>query len=672
MHTHASSEKSSGSSFLNKKKTQPFFAPLIIQPKLTIGPVDDPYEREADAMADKVMRMSDPSLVNPTPAPVIIQKKCAACEEEEKLQRKEENEEEQMIHRNPIADLPVLRKCDACDQEESLSRKESSAHTVPGISPSVHQSLQSAGHGLDVGTRSFMESRFGYDFSKVQVHNDWLAHQSSSDIKALAYTHGQHIVFGAGQYQPNTNTGKQLLAHELTHVIQQDGINPERWRILRQPAPPGRATTIDSKDGNKYSIKRDYQVTTGEKERYAPPKVRPGIDTKDVYLEVSWCFDKRGNLRIGANIPQQAEDLLKRIATSLGGGGSEEQVKNELKKTDLTPFVNLQVAKSGSWDFSIRTNVTVDSSGFKGAGGSVVIDAGAFKITGSVSESRDKGFNVIFGVEIPLGSNPKEFTCKTVKVPAVITPTDSCEKITPAHEEPAIENVPGVDEKTTYIYFNYATEKIESVKTDPEISKLKSLLQDDYSITKITGYTSPEGLKQKVPGFRGNDKLSRDRTDAAYTKATKTCSEVQKDHSDIICSGITTEIQEFPDNSELYTATKEVNGETKEVEGDELIKSTESQFLESTEEKRFTDDPEFKSKLEKAKTPKQKEELIYPMLRRAKILLTKSITIEKHIIKQIEEKRGDVKCDGIQEYAKIKNDWDLEDNVQRAANFKVP
>jgi hypothetical protein len=66
-----------------------------------------------------------------------------------------------------------------------------------------------------------MESRFGYDFSDVQVHNDSNAHQSSAEINARAYTHRNHIVFGAGQYQPGNDNGKKLLAHELAHVVQQ-------------------------------------------------------------------------------------------------------------------------------------------------------------------------------------------------------------------------------------------------------------------------------------------------------------------------------------------------------------------------------------------------------------------------------------------------------------------
>ena len=87
-----------------------------------------------------------------------------------------------------------------------------------------HGIISNGGHSLDSSTRNFMEPKFGYDFSKVKIHNDSAAHQSATDMNARAYTHGNNIVFGAGQYQPGTQAGKQLLAHELTHVVQQNGI----------------------------------------------------------------------------------------------------------------------------------------------------------------------------------------------------------------------------------------------------------------------------------------------------------------------------------------------------------------------------------------------------------------------------------------------------------------
>src|SRR6185503_7812734 len=78
----------------------------------------------------------------------------------------------------------------------------------------------------------FMESRFGRDFSQVRVHTGAMAAASSQSIQALAYTSGNNVVFGAGQYAPGTESGKRLLAHELTHVVQQDG-GQESGRISR-------------------------------------------------------------------------------------------------------------------------------------------------------------------------------------------------------------------------------------------------------------------------------------------------------------------------------------------------------------------------------------------------------------------------------------------------------
>jgi hypothetical protein len=89
---------------------------------------------------------------------------------------------------------------------------------VPQI---VNEVLRSPGQPLDENTRLFMESRFGHDFSKVRVHTDSKAAESAESVNALAYTVGKNVVFNTGQYSPETNTGKQLLAHELTHTIQQ-------------------------------------------------------------------------------------------------------------------------------------------------------------------------------------------------------------------------------------------------------------------------------------------------------------------------------------------------------------------------------------------------------------------------------------------------------------------
>lgn len=102
------------------------------------------------------------------------------------------------------------------------SRDANLKAAVPAI---VQETLRSSGQPLDAGVRSFMEPRFGHDFSRVRVHTDERAAQSARAVNALAYTVGRDVVFGAGQYAPQTSEGRKLIAHELTHTVQQSFTN---------------------------------------------------------------------------------------------------------------------------------------------------------------------------------------------------------------------------------------------------------------------------------------------------------------------------------------------------------------------------------------------------------------------------------------------------------------
>lgn len=123
----------------------------------------------------------------------------------------------------------AIGECDACRKKRlglqrrclgSAERHEDGL-TLDGAPPIVHQVLDEPGQPLDSATRSFFEPRFGYDFGQVRVHADAKAAESARMVNAHAYTVGSDIVFAAGQYQPMTQMGQQLLAHELTHVVQQ-------------------------------------------------------------------------------------------------------------------------------------------------------------------------------------------------------------------------------------------------------------------------------------------------------------------------------------------------------------------------------------------------------------------------------------------------------------------
>ena len=118
-----------------------------------------------------------------------------------------------------------------------LRRRSAKQTATDSVPPMVHEVLRSPGRPLDPSTRRFMEPRFGHDFSRVRIHDGTQAAESAKAVKAAAYTVGNHVVFGAGQYAPETDAGQSLLAHELVHVMQQSRhpeIQPGQLNISSQ------------------------------------------------------------------------------------------------------------------------------------------------------------------------------------------------------------------------------------------------------------------------------------------------------------------------------------------------------------------------------------------------------------------------------------------------------
>jgi hypothetical protein len=175
-----------------------------IQPKLTIGQPNDIYEQEADRVAEQVMRMPEPQVQCQEEEEELIQTKLLAEQITPLVQRQVEEEEQ--------------------EEEEILQAKEVSAHT-PQVTPDLAgqiNGLRGRGHPLPESVRAFFEPRFGNDFSSVRVHTDSNASQMNRELNAQAFTHGRDIYFGAGRYNPGTLSGNKLIAHELTHVVQQE------------------------------------------------------------------------------------------------------------------------------------------------------------------------------------------------------------------------------------------------------------------------------------------------------------------------------------------------------------------------------------------------------------------------------------------------------------------
>ncbi|WP_445456147.1 eCIS core domain-containing protein [Flavobacterium sp. HNIBRBA15423] len=182
----------------------PLFKPVIVQKKMSVGAENDSYEVEADAIADKVIQMNPIGEHRFNQTSSLVQKKCAHCEEEEKVRKK------------PLAETitPLIQKSSLISSNESQapSHVETQINTTKG-----------SGSRLDNHTRDYMEERFGVDFSEVRIHTNSQAIQMSQDLSAQAFTVGNDIYFNQGQYNPNSNKGKHLLAHELTHTVQQSG-----------------------------------------------------------------------------------------------------------------------------------------------------------------------------------------------------------------------------------------------------------------------------------------------------------------------------------------------------------------------------------------------------------------------------------------------------------------
>lgn len=194
-----------------------------LQAKLRIGPAHDALEQEADRVADHVIDASGPVHADvgiaSAPGSGVAQRKCASCEKEE-----ESAEERPAV---------VQRKCAACEQEEHEPDEEIQRFADPHGLTQSHgggdggdgTTLRSPGSGqpLSDSVRTFFEPRFGQSFADVRVHTDSVAARAARSIDALAYTSGSSVVFGQDRYRPDTREGQHLLAHELTHVVQQRG-----------------------------------------------------------------------------------------------------------------------------------------------------------------------------------------------------------------------------------------------------------------------------------------------------------------------------------------------------------------------------------------------------------------------------------------------------------------
>jgi hypothetical protein len=232
------------SPLLQSKWEHPHLTPSTpVQPKLAIGQPNDKYEQEADRVASQVVqRINNPQPLQREEMP----------EEEEELQMKPESG---TIQREEIPEEEEL-------QMKSLLQRQSDEMTA---SPELETSIETAkgsGQSLADNIREPMEQAFGADFSGVKIHTDSTSNQLNQSIQAKAFTTGQDIFFRQGAYQPESRGGQELLAHELTHVVQQSGYSihahPFTKNVDRQNIPSINLSNYNSSAKlQRFSLSKD-------------------------------------------------------------------------------------------------------------------------------------------------------------------------------------------------------------------------------------------------------------------------------------------------------------------------------------------------------------------------------------------------------------------------------
>lgn len=215
-----------------------------VQARLNITQPNDRYEKEADAVADKVMKMP-----------------------ESQVQRQnEENEEEEMVQTKPIGEqiTSLQRQIEPEEEDEELIQPKANrgGFKVNDTFDSQMSAAKSEGQTMNRQERAYFEPRFGANFSGVRIHSGSKSGQLARSINAQAFTHGSDIYFGAGKYNPHSAKGRHLMAHELTHTIQQSGTDISRKEEKKKEKETPRDKAI--KAAGKAAVKTFFKTKLGE------------------------------------------------------------------------------------------------------------------------------------------------------------------------------------------------------------------------------------------------------------------------------------------------------------------------------------------------------------------------------------------------------------------------
>jgi beta-lactamase superfamily II metal-dependent hydrolase len=396
-----------------------------IQPRLKISQPGDESEKEADRVGESVMRMPEPAVTdkgikNPPTKSIasqitpmvatkrlgpeetkassepVVQRRCEQCQNEL------EDSKARPMHAgdsdsNPASGLPVQRLCPECEQRSKQTQTAASGSTVsrkeadgssPQVSPSAASNIsamEGGGSPLPLATRGFFESRFGTDLSPVRVHTDGRAADTARSINAKAFTVGRNIAFGTGQYAPESREGRQVLAHELTHVVQQNGSQLQRAQPRATGQAPAVATSVKPEAEKKGEVKRKPDAGAGN-----APANAGGADAGQAGQQVALDQASKDSLAKSGLVVSAADQselaqgfpggfsvgLPTPVVLSLDFGNRLDGVRAQVFR--LTPARTPQPGVE-AWFFQIGKGRSILLSSI--GGGSVLLDAGTGQTT---------------------------------------------------------------------------------------------------------------------------------------------------------------------------------------------------------------------------------------------------------------------------------------------------
>ncbi len=401
--------RSSDASHSSRTKEDTFFKSSV-QTKLAIGKPGDQYEREADHTADNVVdRLKEPSKQDAqpgffSPKPVVQPKQdTIRTKEADGDEQEQESQEEPIVESvTPLVQTSlspeesVQAKCEECEGEEtaSVQRKEESSVKTTSISDQLNAS-KGGGQPMDNRTQAEMSNGFGADFSNVRVHTDANAVQMSRDLGAQAFANGSDIYFNEGKYDPESDSGKHLLAHELTHTIQQGA------------------------SGNAISKKEEEGNVTGE--------TNPAAPTNDpFFVPVE---------RNGESTQENARAVEHQLEKETQQAASEVPVKASIEKGKPTVLEPQQSADASAGD---GVELKEEAGGQEADVSTLVADAGPEQ-GGQAANPSPAGQKPVEGDAAGAGESKKEQEGEAQA--SEVDPVGTAVALPPLEPDPAVQSI---------------------------------------------------------------------------------------------------------------------------------------------------------------------------------------------------------------------------------------